>query len=249
MNGFLAAVQFLTRVPIRLRAPADPAAIVVWFPVVGALIGATVGGIVVVLEDIVPMSVAVVLAVLAGLVITGAFHEDGLADTADAIAGGWTAEQRLTILTDPRHGTYGVAALAGSIVLRVSTVATLDPTGAFVGLVAAHTLGRGVAVVTMGVVPVARPEGLGADYARSVDVSRAAIGGLVAVGITAVVTGWWVAPLVLAAVIGAVAVAVLARRAFGGITGDVLGAIEQVAECLVLVAITALATRYPIWWR
>ena len=120
-----------------------------------------------------PTSVAAAVGVLVGVLVTGAFHEDGLADTADAFAGGWTVERRFEILKDPRHGTYGVAALCGSIVLRVVAVATLGPAAAFAGLVAAHTLGRGAAVAAMGAVPVARPDGLGADYARSVGRGRA----------------------------------------------------------------------------
>ena len=196
-----------------------------------------------------PGSVAAAVGVLVGVLVTGAFHEDGLADTADAVAGGATRERRFEILKDPRHGTYGVAALCGSIVLRVVAVATLGPAAAFAGLVAAHALGRGAAVAAMAAVPVARPDGLGADYARSVGPGRAGAAGLlVAVAIAALATGWWVGPLALAAVVGAAAVATLARRAFGGVTGDVLGAIEQVAEILVLVAVSGLAQRHAVWW-
>lgn len=247
-TGFLGAVQFLTRVPVRRVAAADTAAVVVWFPVVGGLIGLVVGGIAAVGEDVVPMAVAATVAVLCGILLTGAFHEDGLADTADAVAGGWTVERRFEILKDPRHGSYGVAALCGSIVLRVVAVASLAPTAAFAGLIAAHALARGVAVVAMGVVPVARPDGLGAEYARSVGHGRAGAAGLVAVAIAAVASGWWAVPLAVAAAVAAVPVLVLARKAFGGVTGDVLGAVEQVAECAVLVAVTALAGRYALWW-
>ena len=247
-SGFFGAVQFLTRVPVRRDTAADTSSVVVWFPVVGALVGAAAGGVAAGLGELVPAAVAAVMAVLTGVVITGAFHEDGLADTADAIAGGWTLERRLEILKDPRHGTYGVAALCASIVLRVVAVASLSPAAAFGGLVAAHTLGRGAAVATMGVVPVARRDGLGAEFARSVGAGRAATAAVVAVAIAALASGWWLGPLALAAAVGAATVAVLARRAFGGITGDVLGAVEQVAECLVLVVVTGLAARSDVWW-
>jgi len=246
--GFGGAVQFLTRIPIRRATAADTAAIVIWFPVVGALVGALAGGIVAGLAHLVPAAVAATIGVLVGVLVTGAFHEDGLADTADAVAGGWTRERRLEILRDPHHGTYGVAVLCGSIVVRVIAVASLGPAAAFAALVAAHTLGRGAAVATMGAVPVARPDGLGADYARSVGKGRAAATGLLAVAITALATGWWVGLLALAAAVGAIAVATLAWRAFGGVTGDVLGAIEQVAESLVLVVATGLAARHAVWW-
>jgi adenosylcobinamide-GDP ribazoletransferase len=240
-SGFIAAVQFLTRIPIRSGRGGELSQAVVWFPVVGALIGAAVGGVAAGLGEVVPMAVAAAVAVLFGIALTGAFHEDGLADTADALAGGWTRERRLEILDDPRHGSYGVAALCGSIVVRVVAVASLGPADAFAGLVAAHSLGRGVAVATMGVVPLAKPDGLGAGYARSVTTGRAALGGLLSVAIAALATGWWAGPLAAAAVAAAAVVAFFAVRAIGGITGDVLGAIEQLAECAVLVVVAGLA--------
>jgi adenosylcobinamide-GDP ribazoletransferase len=221
---------------------------VIWFPVVGALIGASVGGAAAGLGELVPAGVAATVAVLLGVLLTGAFHEDGLADTADAVAGGWTVERRLDILEDPHHGTYGVSALCGSIVLRVVAVASLTPAAAFASLVAAHALGRGAAVVAMGVVPAAGPSGLGADYARAVGTGRAIAAGVVAVAIGAAATGWWVLPLAVTAALAAVIVAAVAVRAFGGISGDVLGAVEQVAECFVLVVVTGLAMRSDVWW-
>jgi adenosylcobinamide-GDP ribazoletransferase len=244
--GFLAAVRFLTRIPLPGGGGDEfrLAAAVMWFPVVGALIGAAVGGVAAGLGEILPAAVAAAVAVLLGVTLTGAFHEDGLADTADALPGGWTREQRLEILEDPRHGTYGVAALCGSIVLRIVAVAALvadGPATAFTGLVAAHTLARGTVVATMGLVPVAKPDGLGAGYARSVSRRRAAVGGAIAVAIAALATGWWVGPLAAIAAVVAAVVALWAWRAIGGITGDVLGAIEQVAECAVLVVVAGLA--------
>ena len=240
-SGFVAAVQFLTRIPIRSARSGELSRAVVWFPVVGALIGAAVGGVAAGLGEVLPMLVAAAVAVLFGIALTGAFHEDGLADSADALAGGWTRERRLEILDDPHHGSYGVAALCGSIVLRVVAVASLGPADAFTGLVAAHSLARGVAVATMAVVPLAKPDGLGAGYARSVTTGRAALAGLASVAIAALATGWWAGPLAAAAVVAAAVVAFFAVRAIGGITGDVLGAIEQLAECAVLVVVAGLA--------
>ena len=68
------------------------------------------------------------------------------------------------------------------------------------------------------------------------------------VAIVAVATGWWVGPLVVAAVVGAIVVTMLAFRAFGVIGGDVLGAVEQVGECLVLIVVSGLAARHTVWW-
>jgi adenosylcobinamide-GDP ribazoletransferase len=249
LNNLAAAVSFLTRIPVRLREEPSMTAAVPWFPVVGAGIGVIVGGVAVGLAELVPMSVAAAVAVLVGVLVTGAFHEDGLADVADAFAGGWTVEQRLRILKDPLHGSYGVAALCGTIVLRIVALASLGPAVAFAGAVAAHTLARGAAVGLMGTVRVATADGLGADYARSLPRRSAVVGVAVSIAIAAVATGWWVGPLAVAAVLAAITVGWLAVRKIGGITGDVLGATEQVAECLVLVTITALAARHALYWQ
>lgn len=245
--GVLAAAQFLTRVPIRLRAAPDLAASVPWFPVVGALIGAVVGGVAAGLMEVVPATVAAAVAVIVGLALTGAFHEDGLADTADAL-GGWTPERRREILKDSRHGSYGVAAMCSTIVLRIICVAALTPAAAFAGLVAAHTLGRGAAVALMASAPPVPTEGLGAASTRALSRRRAAAGVVAAIAIGTLAVGWWVVPLSASAAVGALLVARLARRAFGEISGDVLGAVEQVGECLVLIVVTGLALRHPIWW-
>jgi len=246
-RDFLAAAQFLTRVPIRLRTAPDLAAAVPWFPVVGALIGAAVGLVAAGLTEVVPSSVAAAVAIIVGLLITGAFHEDGLADTADAL-GGMTPERRREILKDSRHGSYGVAAMCTTIVLRIICVASLGPAAAFAGLVAAHTLGRGAAVAAMVTGRPAPHEGLGADYTRVLSPRSATVGVLAALAIGALVGGWWIAPLALAVALGAVAVIRLAHRAFGGISGDLLGAVEQVGECLVLIVVSGLALHHQPWW-
>ncbi|MEN9643786.1 MAG: cobalamin synthase [Actinomycetota bacterium] len=238
--GLLAALQFLTRVPIRLRREPKLDAIVAWFPLAGALIGAAVGGAAAGAWHVVPPLVAGAIGITVGLLVTGAFHEDGLGDIADAFGGGWTVERRLEILKDSRHGTYGVAAICASIVLRVVALGSLPgPWAMFTGAVAAHTMGRVAAVGMAGTMRLATHSGLGADYGRGTTRARAAVSVLVGVALTAVVVGWWAAPLAAAALVAVVATGTLARRKIGGISGDVLGATEQVAEILCLVVLTA----------
>jgi len=244
----LGALQFLTRIPIRLRSAPDLQACVPWFPVVGGLLGVMIGGVAAGLMELVPATVAAAVAVVVGVMLTGAFHEDGLADTVDAL-GGWSPEQRREILKDSRHGSYGVASMISTFLLRVVTLASLGPAVAFAGLVAAHTLGRGAAVGAMGLAPPVPVDGLGADYTRSLSPVRAVIGVLASLAIAAVAVGWWVAPLAAAATAGAFVVSVIARRAFDGVGGDVLGAVEQVGECLVLIVVSGLAMRHSLWWR
>ena len=250
MRNLRAAITFLTRVPVPISGTPSITAAVPWFPVVGAMIGLAVGGVAAGLLQVVPAIVAASIAVLFGILLTGAFHEDGLADVADAFAGGWTREERMRILDDPLHGSYGVAALCGSIVIRVACIASLgfSSAAAFACIVAAQTLGRAGAVGLMAAVPTARPDGLGAEYALSLRPRSALIGAVSGVAIAAIAVGWWVGPFVAAAAVGVAGVGWLTIRKLGGVTGDVLGTAEQVVECLVLVTATALATRHHLWW-
>jgi adenosylcobinamide-GDP ribazoletransferase len=237
----LAALQFLTRVPIRLRREPSLERTVAWFPLAGALIGAAVGGAAAGLWFVVSPLLAGALAVTVGLLITGAFHEDGLGDIADAFGGGWTVERRLEILKDSRHGTYGVAAMCSSIVVRMVALGSIPgPLAMFTAAVAAHVTGRAAAVAMAGTMRLATHSGLGADYGRGTTRPRAAIGCLSGLAVCAVAVGWRAAPLIGVAAVAMISVGLLARRKIGGISGDVLGATEQVAECLALVVLSGL---------
>jgi adenosylcobinamide-GDP ribazoletransferase len=242
--GLPAALQFLTRVPIRLRREPSLERTVAWFPAAGALIGAAVGGAAAGLWFVVPAPVAAACAMAVGLLITGAFHEDGLGDVADAFGGGWTVERRLEILKDSRHGTYGVAAMCTSILVRVVALGSIPgPLHMFTAMVAANTMGRVAAVAMAGSMRLATHSGLGADYGRSTTPARAVAGVLSGVAIAAACVGWWAGPLAGAAVVAVVGTGLLARRKIGGISGDVLGATEQIAECLCLVVLSGAFTR------
>jgi adenosylcobinamide-GDP ribazoletransferase len=246
--NLLATLQFLTRVPIRLKRAPDLAKIPPWFPVAGAVIGLAVAAVGAGAWHLTTPLVAGALAVTAGLLITGAFHEDGLGDVADGFGGGHTVERRLEIMKDSRHGTYGVAAMAASIVVRVTALGSMPgPLVLAASAVAAHVLARTAAVVLMAAAPLARHRGLGADYGQSTTWRVAVVTLLTGTALGAVAVGWWVAPLLLASLVGAAITGVLAHRKIGGISGDVLGAAEQVAECLVLVVAVGLAVRYPLW--
>ena len=249
MSGFLGAVQFLTRIPVRTANAVPHERVVPWFAVVGALIGAAVGAVAAGLGELVPPSVAAVCAVVVGLLITGAFHEDGLADIADAFGGGMTVERRLEILKDSRHGTYGVAALASSIVVRVVAAASIASTAAvFAGFVAAHTLGRAAAVIALTTAPPASESGLGASVRRDLAPVPTALGLGAGATIVVALTGWWAVPLVGASLVAMGLVVALAVRKIGGLAGDVLGAVEQVVECTVLVVVSGLALHHQLWW-
>lgn len=237
------AVGFLTRVPVGDvtsggAVEVDLAGAVPWFPLVGAGVGLSVGGAWRGLVEVFPPFVAATLAVAAGLLLTGAFHHDGLADMADAFGGGWTVEQRFEILRDSRLGTYGSAALAMALLVEVAALASLPPGQGLGAAVAAHAIGRSVAVATMVLAPVAG-DGLGAAYMRQLRPLPVAVGvaaGLVvAVVAGPVLIGW----PILGAAVSAAAVVALAVRKVGGVTGDVLGAVTVLGTLAALVAMTA----------
>jgi adenosylcobinamide-GDP ribazoletransferase len=170
--------------------------------------------------------------------ITGAFHEDGLADVADAFGGGWTVERDWRS-SRTRHGSYGVAALCSSIVVRIVCLGSLPgPAAMFASAIAAHTVARGAAVGLMGFAPMASSAGLGVDYGQTTTPRRAIIAVVSSLALGAVAVGWWIGPLALVMIVSIVSVRWLAMRKIGGISGDVLGTCEQVAECLCLVVLT-----------
>ncbi len=249
LAGLLGALQFLTRVPVRLSEPVPHNRVLPWFPLTGALIGLAVGSVAATAALVLDPPMAATLGVVTGLLITGAFHEDGLADMADAFGGGWNRDQRLEILKDSHHGTYAVAAMISSILLRVVALASLTtPSAMLAGSVAAHTLGRTAAVGAMVFFPPAVDSGLGAGAARDLLPMPTLVGAGAGAMITAVAIGWWIGPAAATALSAMVLVGALAVRKIGGIAGDVLGAVEQVAECTVLVTLAALASRSDLWW-
>ena len=142
LRGARAAVVFLTRLPVGgfPYTEAEWRWSSAWLPAVGALVGAASAGVWLLLEPA-GAAVAAAFAVTASVLLTGGFHEDGLADTADALGGGADPETVLRILKDPRVGSFGALALVVSVLLRVALLASLAR-AAPVALVVAHTLAR-----------------------------------------------------------------------------------------------------------
>ena len=251
MSGPRTAWIFLTRVPAGDDPSGDFASAVPWFPVIGAAIGAFTAAAWTLTHALFPPLPAAALTVCAAALLTGAFHHDGLADMADAFGGGWTREQRFEILKDSRHGTYGVMAIVGAVVTQVAALATLGVAQGAAAVVAAHTLGRAGAIVAMGVVPAARDDGLAATAGARPAIAPIATGCAAAILLTAIALGGWTLVAIAAVTATTAACAWLAWRKIGGLTGDVLGAIEQLGETAVLLAVAALVRRdvaFP-WWR
>ena len=242
------AWAFLTRLPGGAH-PGDDRELgrsVPWFPVVGAMMGVLSGAVYWALNGPLGALLAAVLAVATGAVATGCFHEDGLADTADAL-GGSTIERRLEIMKDSRVGVFGVLALVLSTLVRVFAVSSLAPVDGLVALVVAHMLGRTTAVAVMAGAPAAAGTGLGHSYAVHLPRARTAVAVVVS-SVAAASLGLPGAVSLAAAATGAALVGLVAWRAFGGTTGDVLGATEQIAEMAVLLSAASLAATHGWSW-
>lgn len=251
-RAFLGAVAFLTRVPTG-ATPGDRsqlAASIAWFPVVGALVGAAVAGAFAAGMAALPPLVASALAVGAGMVLTGALHEDGLADVADALGGGHDRDDRLRILDDPTVGAFGALALVVSSLALVAALAGLGAWQATGGLVAAHALARGGAVAVLAAAPLARGAGLAAAHSAGLRPAVATASIVAGLGIGTLAIGLWVVPSALAVAAIAGGLTWLAVRAFGGVGGDVLGAIVVLGVLAVMVVVAGAAGSGAAvtWW-
>lgn len=248
LSGFRAAIGFLTRVPMGEVSTGSLGNASRWFPTVGALIGLAIAGFYILAIEIVPALLAAIVAVTFGLFLTGGLHEDGLADAADAFGSGTVGDRALEIMRDSRLGTYGTLALIISVGWRVAAVASLNPVSAVTALVLAGSMGRTGAVILMGVSPTARPEGVGHQVALGAGREAVVLAITSAGAIGLVVAGLWAvaAAAVTAAVV--IGVRIAALRRVGGVTGDILGACEQLVEVLVLtLMVVVLSGRQP-WW-
>lgn len=245
---FFCAVQFLTRLPAPSFADFQPDWITRaarYFPLVGILVGAVGAGVLLAAGQLWSGPLPALLAAASGVLVTGGFHEDGLADTADGLGGGQTPARRLEIMKDSRVGTYGVLALGLVLAIKVAALAALPLATAALALIAAHGAGRvaAVAVMVLGRHVSDRDD---AKYKPAPDGVRP-FELLVAAGLglwPLALLGW---PGLAGAAVGAAlaaALALTARRLIGGHTGDVLGGIEQACELGVLLGVSAsLATR------
>jgi adenosylcobinamide-GDP ribazoletransferase len=234
----------LTRLPLAPPAPAtgaDLARASRTFPVIGAGVGAFGALVYWIAHGLsLPALVCAALAVAATLLLTGCLHEDGLADTADGFGASGSAERKLEIMRDSQIGTYGAAALILSLLLRAGAIASLtEPALAAPALIAAHAGARATLPVFMRRVPRARKDGLSAEAGAPPQRSSALA---ILIGAVAILLclGFG-ATLVAFALLAAALLLMgwLTIRQIGGQTGDVLGAVEQVSEILILLVAAA----------
>lgn len=254
VEDFRAALAFLTRIPASLVGriavqTLDFRRAAQMFALVGAMIGAA-GGLVLLLATALglPALLAACLAVTTTVALTGALHEDGLADTADGFGGGATAARKLEIMDDSRIGTFGAVAIGLSLTLRIAALAALAAADGFASgaaLIAAEAASRGAMVKVWHELPAARPGGMahraGSPDHRATFVALASAVVIVAIAIVPTF-GVWAAFAGTAAVVAVGSgCALLFADQIGGQTGDALGACQQSTAIAFLIAISAFS--------
>jgi adenosylcobinamide-GDP ribazoletransferase len=229
-SGLAGAVTFLTVVPLGRGGDIRRAA--VWFPVVGAAVGALAGGVRAGLQPALGAPVATVLALAALVIVTGALHQDGLADTADGLGVRGDRERRLAAMRDSATGVFGTLALIGWALLMVVVLDQLSALHALEALIAAAAIGRWAALFHAAFSPPARADGLGATF--TVGPGALVVGSAVAVAVALLACDLGPGLAAVAAGLAVAGLSVLEVRAtLGGRTGDTLGATVALSEAVV----------------
>jgi adenosylcobinamide-GDP ribazoletransferase len=251
----LVAMQFLTRLPIPSFSSYDPQ----WlhqssrhFPAVGLLIGLLCAGVFWLGSVLFTPLVAAVISTAFGIRLTGAFHEDGLADSCDGLGGGLTRERTLTIMKDSRLGTYGVLGLVSALLLKVTLLASMPPSVAIVALIIGHTASRLLCISLLALLPY----GGEIEHAKAKPMAQqlTPLQGLLSSGwlllagvlvtlifpytVQQIGVGQWLLALLLA-LIATDYMRRLLRRRLDGYTGDGLGATQQLSEVAIYVGLAA----------
>jgi adenosylcobinamide-GDP ribazoletransferase len=247
---FFVALQFFTRLPTPRWVGFDAA----WlqhasryFPAVGVVVGALAAAVFAASAQLWPQVVAVLMSTAAGVYLTGAFHEDGFADTCDGIGGGTSPQRVLEIMSDSRIGTYGAVGIGLLLAVKCATLACLPPHYVVAALLLAHPVSRLASTALIWRLRYVKGEGKAKPLAQ-----RMSTGEFLVAATTALVPalalgflGWLPWPAIAAALLAAAgAAAWLARkfvRRIGGYTGDCLGAVQQLAEVACYLALLALA--------
>ncbi len=234
---FMLAVQFLTRLPVpaaTLYTPERLTSAVRYYPLVGLLIGSICAATFWALDLVFPTFLALILSMAIGILVTGAFHEDGLADTFDGIGGGQSRDQALSIMRDSRVGTYGALALILALLTKFAGLIALPSESVILALILAHSLSRLSSIIVIATSNYARTDGKAKPVAQGVTATSIIVGlmtGLVSLAIAStMLPAFALAAGLGGAAVGHVGMRLLFERKIGGYTGDTLGAVQQSSE-------------------
>lgn len=243
LRRFFTALQFLTRLPVPRRSGGSQEQLgkaAAFFPLVGAIVGCAAALVFVLLQHVLPLSASVLAAIIFAAFITNGLHEDGLADTFDGFGGGWTKERTLEIMRDSRIGVYGVLALIFLILGKFTFLSSLPPGQIWRWLIVGHTAARWTILPLCAWLPYARSEGQGKLVAKQVGALEIVLGTATLLLVLLFVS-WQAA---LAAFLVTALVTLLSglyfRRRLQGLTGDCLGAANQLTEVALYLTVVIL---------
>lgn len=242
---FLTAIMFFTRIPIHFKNfdEEDLNKATRFFPLVGILVGA-VGALAFWLCDILlPIEIAVLMSMLTTILLTGAFHEDGLADAVDGLGGGWTKEQVLTIMVDSRIGSYGAAGLVLALLIKYQALSYQAAAFIPASMVAGHALSRLCAVLLMYTQSYVKAEGKAKPLATELRFSELITATFFGLLPLAFLEMRYLAALIPVAIVWLWFSAKIKKR-IGGYTGDCLGAMQQLTEIAFYVGLLASASLF-----
>jgi len=242
--SFLAALRFLTIIPLPGRREASPEELgrsIVYFPLVGVIIGLILVGLNWLLGLLLPSALISVLLVVSLVAISGALHLDGLVDTCDGLAGGKTVEERWRVMDDSRAGGFGIIGVCCLLLVKYVALNNVPASWLMQTLVLMPLLSRWAMVYALFAYPYAKPSGLGKVFKQGASRLRFIVATLIAL-VAAVILAQLAGFVIMLAIwVIALAVATYLKGKFGGLTGDTYGAINEVAEVCVLILVCLLA--------
>ncbi len=239
----LTAVMFFTRIPVRIDhyQASDLNHASRYFPLIGIMVGAVAGLVFWGANKVLPLEISVLLSMAATIMLTGAFHEDGLADAADGLGGGVEREQVLTIMTDSRIGSYGAIALVMGLLLKYQSLSYVSYAMLPLVLVAGHALSRYAAVLVMFTQRYVKATGKSKPIATELS-----LGALIVASVFGLAPLAWLDFKYLLALLPMLLVwlwfSAKIKSRIGGYTGDCLGAIQQMTEVAFYLGILACSS-------
>lgn len=246
----LLALSFFTRVPVKVSAEVDSEMLNKasrYFALIGLFIGLVCALVYAISLEVFPKNIAIILAIAVGILLTGAFHEDGWADVWDGFGGGWTVEQKLNIMKDSRLGTYGAASLF--LILALKFFSLLALASPIVALIVAHTLSRVVATSLIFDMPYVAEDATSKVKPLAQTLSNNSLKILL-------LTGAFVLFLSVEMTLAIVLIAILIvtrtvlkfwfTKQLGGYTGDCLGAAQQATEVVIYLSLIALSNQVSV---
>jgi len=242
METFRLALSFLTIIPVGVEDEADSAAFgrsIKYFPLVGLVIGAVLAAVYLLVSSRIVSPAADLVVIVALIALTRAFHLDAVADTFDGLFGGRDKEHSLAIMKDSRVGSFGVAAIVAVIGLKALLLFAIAGDLKLAAIIVFPVIGRWAASYAMSTQPKARNEGLGALFAEGAGYAELVWASIITIVVAGIALGLLAPAALLTAVVFAMFYAAFVKRKIDGMTGDTVGALIELTEIAVLMALAA----------